>query len=656
MRLINLVLRTSKKDSKPSSENIRRKQYYSLLITHYSLSMCGICGILDKSKRQNYDQAIEKMCDAIAHRGRDDSGIYTNENISLGHRRLAIIDLSQAGHQPMVSDCKRYVIVYNGEVYNFGEIRKKLTSYRFRGNTDTEVVLAAYKQWGKDCLTYFNGMFAFAVWDNVEKTLFIARDRFGIKPLYYHNGENTFVFSSEIRSILASEVVPAKINNLALVDYLRFQTVQFPDTIVENIRMLPPGYYATLKQGKFEQKLYWKNNVSPTLITDAGQAKKQLFRLLSQAVEKRLIADVPFGAFLSGGIDSGILVALMSRLLGKELNTFSVVFDEKEYSEARFSRIIAKKFKTNHNEIHLTPQKFLDFLPSALNGMDHPSGDGANTYVVSRVTREAGVKMAISGLGGDELFAGYDLFPRLYKLNKYSYLQSIPFSLRKVAGGILRRLNLNMASVKIAEILDEKDWSIETLHPILRMTFNDRIVNEILSDKNSTKKRSRINNLDVRKDAPILSRITIAELQSYMANTLLRDTDQMSMASALEVRVPFLDHDLVNYVLAISDKLKYPHTPKQLLTETFSGILPPEIIHRKKMGFVLPWEHWMRNDLFELCKQQIDFLSAHNAFNAEAIRGVWRNFNHKNPLYNWSRVWLLVTLGYWLQKNNIVIN
>ena len=369
--------------------------------------MCGIAGIISSNVgNDKAAAALQRMNNAIAHRGPDAEGTWNDRYAYLGHRRLSIIDLSDSGTQPLHSYDNRYVIIYNGELYNYKELRLQLQRaikgtnqqpYFFKTQTDTEVILAAYMRWGADCLQHFNGMFAFAIYDKQEKNIFIARDRMGIKPLYYAFQNNTLVFASEIRSVLQSNLVDKKINQNGLVDYLQYQTVHAPNTMVDEVKMLLPGHFLVIENNEIKTTSYWKleKNINYASI---GKSHEDICRdvrtLFYEAVERRLVADVPFGAFLSGGIDSSAIVGAMSKISSQQVKTFSVVFNESEFSEAHYARIVSEKFKTDHHEIKLSPQDFLQQLPEALNAMDHPSGDGPNTYIVSKATKNAGITMA----------------------------------------------------------------------------------------------------------------------------------------------------------------------------------------------------------------------------------------------------------------------
>ncbi len=627
--------------------------------------MCGINILLGVQNQQQASSIIAAMNNCMAHRGPDNDGIYTDTNVALGHRRLSIIDLSAAGNQPMSGAEGRYQIVYNGEFYNYREVKKQLLAdanpYSFQFASDTEVILAAYHKWGIDCLKHINGMFAFAIWDKLKKEIFIARDRLGIKPLYYSEQNGLAVFSSEIRSILASNLVPRKLNKSGLVDYLRYQTVHAPQTIIEGVNMLLPGTYALIKTDQkisIEEKKYWTlsaNQEQEIAKKTYTQICDDVYDLLFKSVERRLIADVPFGAFLSGGIDSSAIVGLMSKAASKTVKTFTVTFDESEFSEAKYAQLIANKFKTDHHEIRLTSDYFMSELPAALKATDHPSGDGPNTFIVSKVTKKEGITMALSGLGGDELFAGYAIFNRSLKLNTYSWIGNLPSFTKKIPAAVLKKMKPGVSSDKIAELLSLPDFDFETTYPLSRQVLLEVKLKTLLasSDLPFNAVSEILEKLNLQKFSSLLSKVSAAEMSTYMQNVLLRDSDQMSMASALEVRVPFLDYHLVEYVLSVPDKFKYPVTPKKLLTDALGDLLPTEIIDRPKMGFTLPWKHWMKNDMKQFCEQRIISLSERTVFNKLEIQNLWKDFLSENQRVTWSRIWYLVVLEDWLIQNNI---
>jgi asparagine synthase (glutamine-hydrolysing) len=619
--------------------------------------MCGIAGIYGSSKLSNAPQALEAMVQAIGHRGPDASGTFISGDVALGHTRLSIIDLSPDSNQPFSSSDGRYTMVFNGEIYNYLEIKAELTSTTFRTNSDTEVFLEAFIQWGAAAFQKVNGMFACAIWDSQESRLLLVRDRIGIKPLYYAQVNDQLVFASEIRSLLASGLVARKLNKAVLSEYLMYQTVHAPQTMIEGVKMLEPGTYIDISPSDYKATEYWKPWQNSHQDTEPILIQKKIRELLTKSVERRLIADVPVGAFLSGGIDSSLLVGIVSERLGKKLDTFNVSFDESEFSEAKYARGVARKFQTNHHEIQLKPSDLLEALPDGLASMDHPSGDGLNSWIVSRETKRQGLSVALSGLGGDEVFAGYDVFQRIPRVSDNAWLLSFPKALRVAAGQMAKLYRPGIQSSKLAQILRLDYFDLESLYPIFRKVLLDQQIKGLLGKKtfpNAVNQSIQLlEEFNGFENLPTLSRVSIAEMNTYMQNVLLRDTDQMSMAHALEVRVPFLDHELVEYVTHVSDQIKYPHTPKQLLVTSFQDILPSSITSRKKMGFVLPWEEWMKGDLREFCQENIEQLIDSGLMNSSAVQNLWSDFLDGKANVSWSRVWPIVVLSQWMKLNKI---
>lgn len=628
--------------------------------------MCGITGIAGTHTDRSQTMAsVKAMTDRISHRGPDAEGIWQDEEVCLGHRRLSIIDLSEAGNQPFLSSDKRYVIVYNGELYNFRELKLELqraqygtgqVPYIFHTNTDTEVILAAYMRWGKDCLRHFNGMFAFAIWDTQEKTLFVVRDRLGVKPLYYSFMNGRFIFASEIRAILSSGCISRKLSREAVAEYMQYQTVHAPNTILEDVKMLMPGYYLEYKEGKLTATQYWNMNQYAKSGDELTyqQTCEGINQLLTESVERRLVADVPFGAFLSGGIDSSAVVGLMSKVSSEPVETFHVSFDEREFSEAHYAKLISERFNTRHHEIRLTPVHFLEQLPEALQAMDHPSGDGPNTYIVSKATKGAGITMALSGLGGDELFAGYDIFKRFYELDKKPWLNAAPRFVRFMVGSVISARRKSVQGDKTAEILSASHINMLNAYPVNRKLFNPKDYTALMGKASDDSKyiREKLQHIQTDKEH-VLSRCSLYEIQTYMQNVLLRDTDQMSMAVALEVREPFLDYKLVEFALGVKDSYKYPHTPKKLLVDALGDLLPQEIIHRPKMGFSLPWKEWLKHELREFCETNLIEFSKRGLVERGVLLELWNRFLAGDPKITWSRLWHIVTLNHWMNINQV---
>lgn len=619
--------------------------------------MCGIAGIVWTQKTSKTGDCVKKMTDAIAHRGPDAEGHFVEGLVELGHRRLSIIDLSEEANQPFWDNDGRYGIVFNGEVYNFSALRNELAGYPFRTKCDTEVILAAYQRWGDDCLHRFFGMFAFAIWDKHEKKLFIARDRLGIKPLYFFKDDEKFMFGSEIRALLATGLIEKKLNPHGLRDYLAYQTVHAPQTLVQDVFQLKPGECATLQAGHFKKKTWWK--LAPGSQTedvgDYAAVKKRVRELLLQSVERRLVSDVPLGAFLSGGIDSSAVVALMAEVAGRQVDTFSVVFEEPQFDESFYAEMVAKRFNTRHHPMLLQPADFLHALPDALRAMDAPSGDAINSYVVSKMTKNAGVTVALTGLGGDELFAGYSLFLNFIKLNKANLFWKIPRWLRAGVANAGGSFLKSHQRGRVLEIAGAGSPAIEEVYPAMRKVLSGKELNSAIQNGSNGHAPDAVHELlkaeASLKNLPLLSQLTVADISTYTQNVLLKDTDQMSMAHALEVRVPFFDHALVEYVVQIPDKFKYPDYPKKLLVESLHPLLPDEVVFRKKMGFDLPWKVWLKNELKSFCEKRMANLRSRGIVNGEVLDSLWRQFLSGKNDNLWSRVWIFVVLEDWLERN-----
>lgn len=623
--------------------------------------MCGIAGIINLTKKQYLPSVIKAMTNAIAHRGPNAEGFFgDNTKIALGHRRLSIIDLSTNANQPFIDNSGQYVIVFNGEIYNFLEVKKKLSNdYNFKTTSDTEVILAAYITWKEDCLKHLNGMFAFAIWNKNNQTLFIARDRIGVKPLYYYHNKDYFLFASEIRALLESNLIPRKLDNYALKNYLMFQSVYAPFTIIKDIFQLMPGEYALISTNGVHISTYWSiqgiavNNE----FQDEKTVLKQVRTLLSSSVESRMVSDVPLGAFLSGGIDSSAIVGLMSEVSAQPINTFTISFEEKLFDESQYANVIAKKFNTKHTNIKLSPKTFLELLPEALSKMDNPSGDGLNTYVVSKVTKQAGITVALSGIGGDELFAGYHYFQQYNTLNKkLSNYYKLPQPIKNLVATTVSLFYKGYSANKIQQILKIEKPTIANSYPILRRISTNEQIDRILTVANND--NSIIKNLleDTQFERfPLLSQVTIAELYGYTLNVLLKDSDQFSMASALEIREPFFDFRLIEYLLTIKDSIKYtPSVPKSLLVKALAPMLPNDIVHRPKMGFSFPWKDWILYELRSFCEEHLIYLGKTGYFNQLEIDKQWKLFtSSKGKSINWVEIWQLVSLANFMKTNRI---
>ncbi|HVI10014.1 MAG TPA: asparagine synthase (glutamine-hydrolyzing) [Candidatus Binatia bacterium] len=629
--------------------------------------MCGIVGIVGFRARVP-SEVLERANQSLVHRGPDDGGtvilrdpVQPEIEIGLGNRRLAILDLSPLGHQPMRDAATGNCIVYNGEIYNFREVRAMLerAGAKFVSASDTEVILKAYAQWGERCLHEFRGMFAFAIWDAQHSCLFMARDPMGIKPLYFYSGEKYFLFSSEVRTLLGTGLVPRRLDRQGLSTYLDFGSVYEPRTLVEGVRALPPGSYLLWKDGNSQQRRYW-DLIDPEeqfSQPSRAQAEAQIAEALDEAVNMQLVSDVPVGVFLSGGIDSSSLVGLMSRRSVRP-STFSIVFREADYSEAEFSRAIAHQFRTDHHEITVSQQDFFAAVEPALAAMDLPTIDGINTYFVSERTRAAGVKVALSGLGGDELFAGYTSFRDVPRMEQFSrWWGGIPASVRRpLAGAFALASPENDRNRKLVALAHSNGHAI---HPyfLSRMLFTPAQRASLIGAKDAASGERCENdlreNLCRASALDPVNRVSYLEARCYMLNTLLRDSDFMSMAHGLEVRVPLIDHQLARRVLSLPGGWKLDaKTPKPLLVQALRGELPDKIVHRPKRGFTLPFEPWLRGEMRSTVENSIRQIGSgplSGVVSQFAAQRIWDDFIAGRT--SWSRPWSLHVLQSWCNRH-----
>lgn len=621
--------------------------------------MCGINGILSfKGGQLDKTSLVKLMNTAIAHRGPDDEGIYTEAAISLGHRRLSIIDTSTAGHQPMSTSDRRYTIVFNGEIYNYIQLRKDFSSfYDFRTLSDTEVILAGFIKYGPNIVKHLHGIFAFAIWDTVEQKMFLTRDHLGVKPVYYSVTDDAFIFSSEIKGILATQLLKPKVDQVSLVDFFRYQRVHAPRTILQNVQVLNPGTYIEIDEKEIKEIRYFTlQNIKANSDITKHSAAKEIRSLLEKSMEQQMVADVEVGAFLSGGIDSSVIVGLMSEISSQRINTFSITFSQKDFDESTYSSLVARKFNTNHSAIQLQPHDLLEALPDALKALDHPSADGINTYLISKKTREQGIKVALSGLGGDEIFCGYPVYSAVDKLKKMdSFFSLFPSSFYIGLFQGAYQLTSKNYFLKLAESFKGEGNYIDNFLMLSRQTYLDDQIEYLLKDVNlkfnslqGISSSFRNGNQD-----NILSLTSYFEMNTYMTDTLLRDADQMSMVHGLEVRVPFLDLNLVSYVMGLPDHVKKGKYAKNLLIESTKDILPEEVYNRSKKGFVFPWKYWMKNELHSFCEERINSFALRAFVKESAIKELWNRFIAEDKSINWSRIWQIVVLEEWLRKNNV---
>ena len=589
---------------------------------------------------------------AQRHRGPDDEGVARcADEVVLGNTRLAIIDTSAAGHQPMNDPLTGNWITYNGETYNFRQLRNEMGEEGWSSNTDTEVVLRAYGKWGTGAFQKLRGMFALGIWDEAKQALVLARDPIGIKPLYYYVADDRLLFASELRALLASGLAPRTLSVAGVDSYLAWGSVESPLTIVDGVRQLLPGHYLEAKvsaAGGVELiDVEFARRNTEQVVSDRAEAVVRLRAELEESLQHHLISDVPIGVFLSGGIDSSALVALMSRLTKQRPKTFSVVFDEDSFTEAPFSRAVARRFETDHNEIRLSERELIEILPEAIGAIDQPTMDGINTFVVSRAVKQAGVTVALSGLGGDELFAGYPSFRRAIRLDAMS---TVSKRVLWAAAGV-GKVALN------GSVQRHKLWDLANSHGDPPDVY--RVSRQLFSSDSVTRmtgreaRRAELHNGNNHDAVNTISRL---ELKGYMTNTLLRDTDAMSMAHSLEVRVPFVDTQVVDYVLSLPGEWKMGRGsgPKALLADAVADLLPRDFMARPKMGFTLPFERWMQQDLrSEISSVFQDPCLSVAGLNAGAVRKIWYDFLDKPRAVGWSRPWSLYVLAKWCERNGV---
>ena len=627
--------------------------------------MCGIAGIVARNGHVPAE-GLERATLSLAHRGPDDSGTVIVRaggptEIGLGNRRLAVLDLSPLGHQPMCDPETGNWIVYNGEIYNYKEIRTLLEEdgVQFQSHSDTEVLLKAYGRWDEKCLHHLRGMFAFAVWDAQRQRLFLARDPMGIKPLYYCAVGEYFLFATEIRALLATGLVRRKLDRAGLLNYLTFGSSYDPITLIDGVSSLPPGNYLEWQNGDIRTACYWNFPLTANRETDeCGEFEQQLRDIVHESLEMQMVSDVPVGVFLSGGIDSSSIVAALSRS-GTKLNTFSLVFNEQDYTEAEYSRAVAKAYATEHHEILISKTEAMERVPCALRAMDQPTIDGLNSFVIAQHTRAAGIKVALSGLGGDELFAGYSTFRTVPRMQAFARgLGLLPHHARRsVANAFATLAPASDQSRKIAALV-HGNGNLMDPYLLSRMLFTSKDRDGLLteSDKNA-RERAHVPLLETLAQSEqfdAINRISYLETRCYMLNTLLRDSDAMSMAHGLELRVPLIDHCLVEQLFTVPGTLKVdPRIPKHLLVGAVGG-LPQEIVHRTKRGFTLPIEHWLRGELRAEVEQSLSTIKdgpLSSVLDPVAVRQVWQDFLERKT--SWSRPWSLYVLQRWCEVNGI---
>jgi asparagine synthase (glutamine-hydrolysing) len=627
------------------------------------------------------------MAAAMVHRGPDDDGFLVNDGrapgAALAMRRLSIIDIA-GGHQPVWNEARDVAVVFNGELYNYRELRERLNlaGHRFGTNSDTEILVHGWEEWGEDLLGELRGMFVFALLDlrkhfATVPVLFLARDPLGIKPLYYAQTLQGFAFASELRAVLASGAVDRTLSADALTAYLLFGSVSEPVTLVEGVFSLPPGHALLLhlpdRRRTPRVRPWWDPTRSaaardPKRPRDFATASARLRTLIEDAVRAHLIADVPVGLFLSSGLDSSAIAVLAGRV-EQGIQSFTLTFPDTAYDEGPLARVVAQRAGTHHTEVPLHGKDMLARVEEAIKALDQPTMDGINTYFVSWAAREVGLKVALSGLGSDELFGGYRTFldtPKLARLEVVS--RFVPGAFRRISAPLVNSLMARKGSLDAARKANDAWLMPDVLpHPYFftRLLFPP---SEVARLANARFRKSRVANDGITLDptwlgwlertadqaeaTEAMAGVSWLEMRTYMASTLLHDTDSVSMAKSLEVRVPFLDTPLVEFVSALPDAARIePGVSKGLLRAALAGLLPPEILDQKKRTFTLPWEEWLRTTLKPRVQSSLRDLAPalKGHLHAKGIETVWDSFERGRT--SWSRPWSLYVLNEWCRRH-----
>jgi asparagine synthase (glutamine-hydrolysing) len=631
--------------------------------------MCGINGIAF-SKRAGRDvdaRTLARMRDVLRHRGPDDEGLYVRGPVGLGHRRLSIVDVA-AGHQPMTNEDGTLHIVYNGEVYNHADYRPRLEArgHIYRTHCDTETILHLYEEYGAACVEHLRGMFAFAIWDERKRELCIARDRLGVKPLYYvHTADGSLYFASEIKALVAAHAIRPALNYAALPDYLANHGTSNDETLFAGVRRLAPGHTLRWREdGQIEIREYW--DIS---FTDEGAegARRdadliaEWTELFRASVRLRLMADVPLGMFLSGGIDSSAIAAMMSGMVDAPIKTFSVAFQEREANELAYARMVAEKFKTEHHEVIVAPQEFFAALPQMVWQEDEPLAHPSSVplYFVSRLAREH-VKVVLTGEGSDELLGGYERYYKtLYNLALGSrYERFTPAPLRRAVAGRIRALPVDSrVRHKLTRTFLCLAPDIESIYFDNFAVFTRAMQRELLAPETKARAGALDPYREMRRyfesaDADsILNRMLYADTKTYLHELLMKQ-DQMSMAASIESRVPFLDHHLVEFTVRLPVRLKLRRgwTTKYILRAAMQDVLPAPILARKKMGFPVPIGKWFRGEFRSIIDEYVlgARARARGIFAADYVRQLVAR--HQAGENHSERLWALVNFEIWLRR------
>lgn len=623
--------------------------------------MCGIAGFTHFSGNMGDKDTLKAMGNSIYHRGPDAGGEYIDEHVGLAHRRLAIIDLSDAGIQPMTSHDGKYTIVFNGEIYNFLSLREELSAagYPFKTHTDTEVILALYATDGEKMLKKLNGMFAFALWDTTNNKLMIARDRIGKKPLYYLKTETQFAFASEIKAILTLPNIPKNIRLDAVHDFFAYQYIPDPKTIFTDIHKLPPGHFMTVSSEGINIQQYWDVSFSKTSTASEQQLTKELYELATQRTKDRMVSDVPLGAFLSGGIDSSGVVAIMALNSEVPVKTCTIGFDDKKFNETDFAKVVAEQYKTEHHEFTVH-QNVKDNLENIVAFFDEPFADPSlvPTFFVSELARSK-VTVAVAGDGGDEVFAGYEKYTTDDIENRLR--SKFPKVLRKKLFPLLSSM-FAKSELPVFRKAKSLFYSL-SLDPAMGFYVTNSQIEDRLWTKLANNKTLQAlgdyhpSNITVdtynKADGPDhVSKILYTDMKTYLPGGILVKVDRMSMANSLEVRAPLLDKDIIEFSATLPSSLKFNQGEKKyILKETFKPVLPHDILYRKKMGFSVPLATWLRGELKDITADYLFTKSSgiQQFFNMQVVEELWQQ--HQQSKADHSTVlWSMLMFQMWWFK------
>ncbi|MEL6252796.1 MAG: asparagine synthase (glutamine-hydrolyzing) [Bacteroidota bacterium] len=617
--------------------------------------MCGICGTLHFDPAyQVQESEVKRMAHPIIHRGPDDEGFYLNNNIGLGFRRLSIIDL-HSGHQPLTNEDGTIWIIFNGEIYNFKELRKELEAkgHRFKTHTDTETIVHLYEEYGTDCVQKLRGMFGFAIWDDRHKKLFCARDRFGIKPFFYYIDGSRFLFGSEIKNILQADDVSREIDINVMDYYLTYGYTPIDETIYKKIKKLEPAHTLEIKAGGEPViKRYWDINFEPDDSITEDEWCELIENKLKEAIEMRMVSDVPLGAFLSGGIDSSSVVALMSQFSEQPIKTFSIGFKEAAFNELPYARDVAAMYKTDHHEKIVEPES-IELLPKLVSAYDEPFADSSAipTYYVSKFAREY-VTVVLSGDGGDELFAGYDHYPMAHNIQKYNML---PDAISKnVFGALHRAIPAKVKGKGITYYLSRPKDSISAYISKFHQTEREKLYKPNIWDaiKNNPSESYKEEILRAGSSKDLIFQMQELDMRTWLVDDILTKVDRVSMQNSLEARVPILDHEFAELSFKIPTKYKLKgKSTKYILKKAMRKYLPDSILFHKKQGFGVPLKLWFKSDLNDYMN---DRLMSKNSPLYEFLEPTYVKkiiHDHQTGMRDFNfKIWTLLFLDEWLNQ------